>query len=85
MAKVEDRPTQAQLVVDYMNRFGSITPLQAMQDCGIYRLASRISDLRKRGCIIIDEWAEVPNRYGGTTRVKRYRLAGENDDLRKAT
>lgn len=82
MAKVEDRPTQAQLILDYMNRHNSITPLEAMRDLGIYRLASRISDLRKRGCIIIDEWAEVPNRYGGKTRVKRYRMAGGEDDLR---
>lgn len=75
----ETKTPQRQLVVDYMNKYGSITPLQAMRDLGIYRLASRIADLRKRDYIIIDEWVEVETKYGGTTRVKRYRLACEDD------
>ena len=77
----ENKPSQCQMIIDYINQFGAITPLEAMQHLGIMRLASRVSDLRKSGYIIIDEWAEVPNRYGGTTRVKRYRLAGEEDAL----
>ena len=75
----ENKPSQCQMIIDYINQFGAITPLEAMQHLGIMRLASRVSDLRKSGYIIIDEWAEVPNRYGGKTRVKRYRLAGEED------
>lgn len=77
--KAEHKPSQNQLIIDYINKYNSITPLEAMRDLGIYRLASRISDLRKLGYLIIDEWTEVPKRMGGTTRVKRYRLAGEED------
>jgi hypothetical protein len=75
----KDRPSQKELGVDYMNRYRLITPLDAMRDLGIYRLTSRITDLKKDGYIIIDEWVEVPKRGGGTTRVKGYRLAGEED------
>lgn len=74
-----NKHSQCQLIVDYMNRYTWITPLEAIRDLGCYRLASRISDLRKKGYLIIDEFIEVPRRMGGTTRVKRYRLAGEED------
>jgi hypothetical protein len=67
------------MIIDYMNEHGAITSLEAIQKLGITRLASRIADVKKKGYIIIDEWAEVPTRNGGTTRVKRYRLAGEED------
>ena len=75
----EHKPSQNQLIVDYMNRFTWINPLDAIINCGCYKLATRISELRKKGYLIIDEWIEVPKRMGGTTRVKRYRLAGEED------
>ena len=76
MAKVNHNPTQNERIIDYMNRFGSITPLEAIRDLGIMRLASRISDMRKRGHVIISEWVEVKNRWGEKTRVKSYRLEG---------
>lgn len=41
---------------------------------GDHCLHSTISSLRKQGYIFFDEWEEVPNRFGTTTRVKRYRL-----------
>lgn len=77
--KVEHKPSQCQLIIDYMNNYTWITPMDAIVNIGCYRLASRISDLRKKGYLIIDEFIEVPRRMGGTTRVKRYRLAGEED------
>lgn len=40
---------QEDKIVSYMNEFGGITALQAMADLGVMRLASRISDLRRRG------------------------------------
>lgn len=35
-------------ILDYMLEYGSITALEAMKEFGIMRLASRISDLKKR-------------------------------------
>ena len=80
MAKVDHKPTQNERIIDYMNRFGSITQFEALQDLGIMRLASRISDLRSRGYSITSKYETVINRFGEKTQVKRYRLAGGCDD-----
>lgn len=72
-------PTQAARVVKYIEDFGSITTLEAVNDLGILRLASRVSELRKKGFNIKSEFIEVKNRYGETCRVKRYSMeAGEH-------
>lgn len=72
-----NKQTQAERVLDYMQHFGSITPLEAMRDLGIMRLASRITDLRRAGYAIVREMVEVINRYGQKTRVARYSLSAE--------
>lgn len=66
--------TQNKQILDYMEKYGSITPLEALRDIGCMRLASRISDLRKMGCFIRAETIAVPNRYGKKTYIKRYSL-----------
>lgn len=43
------KPTQNQRVLDYMEETGGITQIEALRELGVMRLASRISDLRKRG------------------------------------
>ena len=47
------KPTQAQRVLDYINKFGSITQLEALQEIGVMRLASRVSELKKAGHSIV--------------------------------
>lgn len=42
------RPTQCERIIKYLKDFGSITQYQALQDLGIMRLASRISELQKK-------------------------------------
>lgn len=76
MAKCEHKQTQNERIIEYMKKFGGITPLEAMRDLGVMRLASRISDMRSMGIEIVDEWASVENRFGEKTKVKRYRLEG---------
>ena len=73
------RPTQNDRIIDYMIEFGSITQLEALRDLGVMRLASRISDLKKKGYSIIKEPVEVVNRYNEPCRIKRYKLAKEVD------
>lgn len=68
------KPTQNQRILDYIREFGSITQLDALQDLGVMRLASRISDLRKQGYSIVSEIEPVTNRYGEICHIKRYRL-----------
>lgn len=74
--------TQNERILAYMEKFVTINPKQAMNDLGIFRLASRITDLRRKGYPIISEWEEVKNRYGEKCRVKRYRLEGGRNNGR---
>lgn len=69
------KATQAERVLQYMNDFGSITQLEALNDLGCMRLASRISDLKKKGYPIESEVVAVKNRYQEDCYIKRYRLA----------
>jgi hypothetical protein len=66
--------TQNKRLLTYLEQGNKINPLKAWQELGIYRLASRICDLRKDGNEIKDEWLEVPNRFGEFVRVKQYYL-----------
>ena len=70
------KATQAERVLEYMEKFGSITQYEAFADLGCMRLASRISDLKKQGYPITSEVEAVKNRYGETCYVKRYSLQG---------
>lgn len=64
--------TQHERILDYMDRYGSITPMDAIFDLGITKLATRIGELRKLGVPIKSETVEGKNRYGEQARYKRY-------------
>jgi hypothetical protein len=64
--------TQSEMVLKYIDDFGSITQLEALNDLGIMRLASRVSDLRKSGIRLDSRMEAVKNRYCQTVYVKRY-------------
>ena len=49
--------TQCEKILRHMEKYGSITSLEAMQEYGIMRLASRVSDLKKAGIPIRVETA----------------------------
>ena len=66
--------TQKEMVVKYINDFGSISPLEALSDLGIMRLASRVTDLKKDGVKIVKAMEKSKNRYGKTVRYARYRI-----------
>lgn len=77
--KMNSNPTQNQRIIDYLQEHGTITQLEALQELGIMRLASRVSDLRKHGYDIQSQMVKVENRYGETCRVKRYSMVGGNN------
>ena len=60
-----------------MRDYGSITSAEAITEYGIYRLASRISDLKKQGVAIKKEMVSGKNRYGEPTSFARYSLGGQ--------
>ena len=68
--------TQCETILRHMEAFGSITSLEAMQEYGIMRLASRITDLKKAGIPIRREMISKNNRYGETVTFARYSLSG---------
>ena len=78
MTMMHSKPKQVERIVDYMNRFGSITQFEAIRDLGVMRLASRISELRKMGYPIEDAMIPVKNRFGETCYIKQYKLGKEN-------
>lgn len=69
----EQKASQQTKVLNYMRTYGSITSREAMR-FGCMRLASRITDLKKRGYIIDREMIEVTNVDGSKSRVARYTL-----------
>lgn len=72
--------TQSDMVLRYMHQFGSITPMDAMQDLGCMRLAARISDLRADGHKIGRRMRTCTNRYGNTVSFAEYYLEEEKNE-----
>ena len=71
------KSTQCDKVLEYMKTFGSITQLQALQDIGCMRLASRITDLRSQGHAIGRRMKTSKNRYGEEVHFAEYYLIEE--------
>lgn len=74
---------QCERILKYMRKHGSISTYEAMTRLGIYRLASRINDLKRRGYIIEGKMESGKNRFGENTSFKVYRLVekeGNTDD-----
>ena len=69
-------PTQNERILSYIEENGSITQLEALNELGVMRLASRISDLKRKGYNIKSENVTVKNRYGEKCSIKRYSLGG---------
>lgn len=66
--------TQNERVYNYIKDFGSITQAQAFNDLGVYRLASRISDLKRMGVPIKTVRKQGMNRYGDTVYFAEYSM-----------
>ena len=66
--------TQREQIIDYLNQFGSITPMEAFADLGITKLATRISEMRKDGKEFRIETVKSTNRFGKTIRYAKYSL-----------
>lgn len=73
------KPNQCQRVLDYIDKHGGITQHQATKHISVQRLASRISELKKQGYPITDEWVRGVNKYGEKWRAKRYSMEEQNE------
>ena len=79
MNEVKHIPSQNEHILDYMRTHGGITQMVALKKISVMRLASRISDLRRRGYRINDRFQTVTNKYGEKCNVKVYWLEGDSD------
>lgn len=68
---------QRQRIIDYINKFGSITSKDAYDDLGITQLATRIKELKEQGYKFETKWESSKNRYGEKVDFKRYYLEKE--------
>ncbi len=68
------KKSQKERILDYMQKFGSITSLEAYSELGITQLGARIDQLKREGYFFKTEWETNKNRYGEDTQYKRYRL-----------
>lgn len=73
---------QVDMVLRHLQEHDSITSVEAMELYGIYRLASRISDIKKTGIGINCEFVHCTNRYGVKTKYARYSLKKEAGECR---
>lgn len=69
------KPSQTETIYKYMQEHGSIGWMEAFRICGSRRLPARISDIKKRYPVVIDdEWETITDWTGEKVRVKRYRI-----------
>ena len=69
--------TQAERIMNYINDFGSISPMEAFRDLGITKLATRVSEMKRDGIKFEQKFEESKNRCGETVRYMRYSRASE--------
>jgi hypothetical protein len=65
---------QTERVLRHLQDYGSITPMDAIRDYGIMRLAARICDLREQGYSIKTKKVRDRNRYGEPSSYASYSL-----------
>ena len=69
--------TQGEKILRHLEVYGSITPMEALQEYGIMRLASRVADLKKAGYPIVSNTVNGYNRFGEKVHYASYSLAKE--------
>ena len=70
-----NKKNQAQIVLEYIQKNGTIDAWRAMNELHIMRLASRISDLKADGVPIVRNMKTKRNEDGTTTCWAEYSIA----------
>lgn len=68
------KKSQTEQILEYMQKNGSITALEATVRLNCLRLAARISDLKKEGHLISSVMESHKSQDGSTSHYKRYFL-----------
>lgn len=72
---------QCERVLTRLRHGGEIDAMTALNALGIFRLASRINELRKDGYPIQRRMKEVSNRWGETCHVAVYSLESGDEAI----
>ena len=67
--------SQHEMILRYLDDFGSISPMEAFSDLGITKLATRISEMRQDGHRFNQHLESRKNRFGKTCHYMRYSKA----------
>lgn len=62
--------SQKQSVKKHLEIYGQITPLEALNNYGVFRLAARIDELRKEGLLIATIQTENNNKKYATYKLQ---------------
>lgn len=68
---------QEQKIIDYVERFGSITTLDAFRDLAITRLSARIFNIKNMGYKVSRIREISKNRFGEDVNYSRYFIEKE--------
>lgn len=71
------KQTDKQAVLEYLREHKTITPLEALNAFGCYRLGARIFDLRRDGHTITTTMVYQADYYGNPMRYAKYTLVQE--------
>ena len=58
-----EKKSQTEMILEYLRKFGEITPLEALSAIGCFRLSARIADLRADGYNITTTIAKGKKQY----------------------
>lgn len=67
-------PSQIDQILAVLGSGGTLTALDALEDFGCSRLASRITDIKRRGYPVASRMVQRRNRYGRLCRVAEYNM-----------
>lgn len=76
---------QSDMILEYMQKNGSITQAEAINSFGCYRLGARIWDLKQRGVDIRRIMESGVNRFGDRTVFARYYVQKNPTDCTSRT
>lgn len=58
-----EKKSQAEMILEYLQKYGEITAIEALTAIGCFRLAARIADLRADGHNIITDMTKGKKSY----------------------
>lgn len=65
--------SQYKKISDYLDKHGSITPMDAFVSLHITKLSTRVGEMNRMGYKIVGSWETYTNEDGDTSRYMRYR------------